>query len=52
MKLETLGDISAPSQYVYEAITTGGAIERFVQQLGVVLQRSAPTVLTGLGQCW
>ena len=27
---ETSGDISAPAQYVYEAITTGGAIERFV----------------------
>ena len=52
MKFETSGDISAPTQYVCESITTGRAIERFEQQRGVVNQRSTPTALTGFGQCW
>ena len=31
MKFETSGDISAPTQYVCESITTGRAIEQFVR---------------------
>ena len=52
MRFENLGDISALKEDIFEAITIGDAIERFVQQRSVVLERSGPAALTGLSQCW